>query len=58
MLEDYNLIRSPSSITLDTHTNSAMPVLAMAYDKPSIPLPMMALPRLNTDIPNEAVPGC
>lgn len=35
-----------------------MPVLAMAYDSPKMPLPMMALPRLKTDMPKEAFPGC
>lgn len=37
----------------DTHMKSTMPVLAMAKDRPRIPLPMMALLRLKTDIPKE-----
>lgn len=42
----------------DTHMKSTMPVLAMAKDKPRMPLPMMALLRLKTDIPKEVWPGC
>lgn len=34
-----------------------MPVLDMAYASPRIPLPMIALLRLNTDIPNEVFPS-
>lgn len=33
------------------------PVLAMAYASPRIPLPMIALPKLKTDIPNEVFPS-
>lgn len=40
-----------------THRKSRMPVLAMAYARPRMPLPMMALLRLNTDIPNEVFPS-
>uniref|UniRef100_A0A0E9XD44 Uncharacterized protein n=1 Tax=Anguilla anguilla TaxID=7936 RepID=A0A0E9XD44_ANGAN len=29
----------------------------MAYANPRIPLPMMAFPRLNTDIPKEVLPS-
>lgn len=43
---------------LCTYLKSTMPVLAMAKDKPRIPLPMMALLRLKTDIPKEVWPGC
>lgn len=41
-----------------THMKSTMPVLAMAKDRPRMPLPMMALLRLKTDIPKEVWPGC
>lgn len=34
-----------------------MPVLAMAKASPRMPLPMMALLRLNTDIPNDVFPS-
>lgn len=30
----------------------------MAYDSPKMPLPMMALLKLNVDIPKDVVPGC
>lgn len=33
------------------------PVLAMAYASPRIPLPMIAFPRLKTDIPKEVFPS-
>lgn len=35
-----------------------MPVLAMAYERPRMPLPMMALLRLKTDMPKEVLPPC
>lgn len=41
----------------DTHRKRTMPVLDMAYDKPRMPLPMMALLRLKTDIPKEVLPS-
>lgn len=34
-----------------------MPVLAMAKASPRMPLPMMALLRLNTDTPNDVFPS-
>lgn len=34
-----------------------MPVLDMAYDRPRMPLPMMALLRLKMDIPTEVLPS-
>lgn len=34
-----------------------MPVFDMAYDRPRMPLPMMALLRLKTDIPKEVLPS-
>lgn len=33
------------------------PVLAIAYASPRIPLPMIAFPRLKTDIPKEVFPS-
>lgn len=42
----------------DTYTKRAIPVFAMAKERPRMPLPTMALLRLNTDIPKEVVPGC
>lgn len=41
-----------------TYVNSTMPVFAMAKDSPRMPLPMMALLKLKTDIPKEVCPGC
>lgn len=41
-----------------TYVKSTMPVFAIAYDRPRMPLPMMALLRLKTDIPKEVWPGC
>ena len=32
--------------------------MAKAKARPKIPLPMMALLRLNEDIPKEVIPGC
>lgn len=40
-----------------TYKKRMMPVLDMAYAKPRIPLPMMALPRLKTDMPKEVFPS-
>lgn len=40
-----------------TYRNMTTPVLAIAYASPRIPLPMMAFPRLKTDIPNEVFPS-
>lgn len=40
-----------------THRKRTMPVLDMAYERPRIPLPMMALLRLKMDIPNEVFPS-
>ena len=34
-----------------------MPVFDMAYDRPRMPLPMMALLRLKTDIAKEVLPS-
>lgn len=42
---------------LMTYVKSRIPVLANAKARPNIPLPIMALLRLKTDIPNEVVPG-
>lgn len=41
-----------------TYVKSTMPVFAMAKDRPRMPLPMMALLKLKTDIPKEVWPGC
>lgn len=40
-----------------TYRKRMMPVLAMAKASPRMPLPMMALLRLNTDIPNDVFPS-
>lgn len=40
-----------------TYRKRRMPVLAIAYASPRIPLPMMALLRLKTDIPKEVFPS-
>lgn len=40
-----------------TYKNRMTPVLAIAYASPRIPLPMIAFPKLNTDIPNEVFPS-
>lgn len=40
-----------------THRKRTMPVFDMAYDRPRMPLPMMALLRLKTDIPKEVLPS-
>lgn len=40
-----------------TYKNRTTPALAMAYASPRIPLPMIALPKLKTDIPNEVFPS-
>lgn len=40
-----------------THRKKMMPVFDMAYDRPRMPLPMMALLRLKTDIPKEVLPS-
>lgn len=40
-----------------TYTNSTNPVFAKAKANPRIPLPMIALLKLNTDIPIDVVPG-
>lgn len=40
-----------------THRKRMMPVFDMAYDRPRMPLPMMALLRLKTDIPKEVLPS-
>lgn len=40
-----------------TYKNKTTPVLAMAYASPRIPLPIIALPRLKTDMPNEVLPS-
>lgn len=39
------------------HRKRTMPVLDMAYDRPRMPLPMMALLRLKTDMPKEVLPS-
>lgn len=44
-------------LVYQTYKNRTTPVLAMAYASPRIPLPMIALPRLKTDIPNEVFPS-
>lgn len=40
-----------------THRKRTMPVFDMAYDRPRMPLPMIALLRLKTDIPKEVLPS-
>lgn len=40
-----------------TYRKRTTPVLAMAYASPRMPLPMMALPKLKTDMPNEVLPS-
>ena len=40
-----------------TYRKRRIPVLAIAYARPRIPLPMMALLRLKTDIPKEVFPS-
>lgn len=40
-----------------TYKKRRIPVLANAKARPRMPLPMMALLRLKTDIPREVVPG-
>lgn len=57
MRKDMSLVVVPPPRRL-TYVNRTMPVLAMAYDRPRMPLPMMALLRLKTDMPKEAWPGC
>lgn len=42
---------------VNTHRNRRIPVLARAKASPRIPLPIMALLRLKTDMPREVVPG-
>lgn len=42
---------------VNTHRKSRIPVFARAKASPKIPLPMMALLRLKTDMPKEVVPG-
>lgn len=41
----------------NTYRKRRIPVLAKAKARPKIPLPIIALLRLKTDIPNEVVPG-
>lgn len=41
----------------NTYRKRRIPVLAKAKARPKIPLPIIALLRLNTDIPREVVPG-
>lgn len=40
-----------------THIKRTIPVLDIAKANPRIPLPMMALLRLKTDMPNEVLPS-
>ena len=42
---------------VNTHRKSRIPVFARAKASPKIPLPIMALLRLKTDMPKEVVPG-
>lgn len=42
---------------MNTYRKRRIPVLAKAKARPKIPLPIIALLRLKTDIPNEVVPG-
>lgn len=42
---------------LHTHRNRMIPVLDIAKANPRIPLPIMALLRLKTDMPNEVFPS-
>lgn len=56
---DADVIQSTFSENLfRTYVKSTMPVFAMAKDKPRMPLPIMALLKLKTDIPKEVWPGC
>lgn len=57
--KDADVIQSTfNEYLFRTYVKSTMPVLAMAKDKPRMPLPMMALLKLKTDIPKEVWPGC
>jgi len=42
---------------MNTYRKRRIPVLAKAKARPKIPLPIIALLRLKTDIPSEVVPG-
>lgn len=42
---------------LNTHIKRTIPVLDIAKANPRIPLPIMALLRLKTDMPNEVFPS-
>lgn len=42
---------------LHTHKKRMIPVLDIAKANPRIPLPIMALLRLKTDMPNEVFPS-
>lgn len=42
---------------MNTYRKRRIPVLAKAKARPKIPLPIIALLRLKTDIPREVVPG-
>lgn len=50
-------LSSSSDDEHSTYRKRRMPVLAIAYASPRIPLPMMALLRLKTDIPKEVFPS-
>lgn len=45
-------------LLLCTYMKRTIPVLAMAQESPKMPLPIMALLRLNEDIPKEILPLC
>jgi len=59
---DHQLLRSltdqrSAPQPIHTYEKRTIPVLANAKARPKMPLPMMALLRLKTDIPKEVVPG-
>lgn len=56
-LELYYLDNACTMELCHTHRKRMMPVLDIAKANPRIPLPMMALLRLKTDIPNEVFPS-
>lgn len=51
------LFKNGKYCNVNTYRKSRIPVFARAKASPKIPLPMMALLRLKTDMPKEVVPG-
>lgn len=49
--------RTSATHHTNTYRKRRIPVLAKAKARPKIPLPIIALLRLKTDIPSEVVPG-